>query len=453
MIHTIRFFPTLCFFVLLLNTGSFAQEQPESLPSILSPDLSGVNYVQKSEQDWTLIIADREGVYRVQIDGEDQKIEKKKTVVIKKHVRFKKGQNTYTVEVENSQGLLAKRTFTVYYSDDPADLEKFRIENLPAEKRPFASFVTIAAGARIDSNAAHLSEDLSPNPTYNDRQASARSGALTLGYRAKPEGSSRTFLLQYSYFTEAYDDKQLNDAELSDLGLHSHTISAQYTLTQTAQAWGLVYAWSQFNGNAKTDEGDESTSDNGSKASFHFLVPTYTRVHNKSLSSMVLIKLISRSFEEEPEDADQDRDSALSAGIDYNLFYYLPGKMGRFKGLLSFYNDQAEGKAQRYTQKEAGLDYSKSWDFERSESELRWQLAVNGRSSEYAEKYVSVVDSSVPEDRTTTRESGQMTLSWIYRSSLTIQAGYSQIRDYSSIEEFNFHSEVRSLNLSWHSFF
>lgn len=434
-----------------------ATESDASPPSILSTDLSSVNYLQKASQEWTVIIADQEAVTHVWIDGQPQTISPKKTVVLKKNLRFEKGKNTFKVEAQNRQGVKAQRTFTVYYEEDLEKLTAHKTANLPPEEQPFATFVTAGVGLRQESNAAHFSNNVVPRPTFDDRQATIQSGQLSLGYRVKPKDTSRTFQLQYAYFSENYEDKKVAGAELSDLGLHAHTVSAQYTWTQPQQAWSLIYAFSRFNGNAKTAEADRSTADNGHVASFHFLVPTFTRIHNETFSSMVLLKLISRNFHEEPKDTNQDRDSALSTGVDYNIFYYLPNKSGRFKGLLGYYTDNAEGKSQRFSQQNFAVDYSRSWQMSQWHSEIQWQLGTQGRLTTYREKYAlrvaGVDEPPKPEKRRTLRQTDQTTLSWIYQSSLTLQAGYSHIRDFSSIDEFTFKNEVRSLNLSWHSFF
>ncbi|MBF0287816.1 MAG: hypothetical protein HQM14_08360 [SAR324 cluster bacterium] len=455
MIRPIRAFLGICIILLGLNSTVGAAESAP--PSILSPNLSSVNYVDKSEHNWVLIIADELKVLKVWIDGKTQDIEPQSTVIINKKLHFQKGKNIITVEAKNAQGIDTQRVFTVYYDEDPKKLEELKNANLPPEERPVAMFARVAGGKRLDSNAPHLPAGLSPG--LDKQKAAVTSGELVLGYRVKPKNTSRTFQLQYSYLTEAYEDKEINESELKDLGLRSHTISGQYTWRQQQQAWNVIYAWSKFFGNAKTDSDDNSTTDNGNIASFHFLVPTYTRVHNESLSSMLLLKFISRNFEEEPDDSDHDRDSQLSVGADYNLFYYLPSKQGRLQGMANVYSDQAEGKAQRFAQKGLGVSYEKNWNLSDLNSELQWNMGTQGRLTDYQEKYMLTAEASSDtetedaKNRRTLRQTDYTSLTWAYQSSLKIRAGYSHTRAFSSIDEFTFDSEVRSLDLSWETFF
>ncbi len=451
MMRSIRAFLGIYFLLFSLSFPLLAADSAP--PSILSPNLSSVNYVDKPDHNWVLIIADELRVLKVWIDGKIQDIQPESTVIIKKTLHFEKGKNTITVEAKNAQGIDTQRIFTVYYDDDPAKLEELKSANLPPEERPVVMFASVSGGKRFDSNAAHLPEELSPG--LDDQKGSITSGEFALGYRVKPKDTSRTFQLQYSYFTEEYEDKEINESELKDLGLRSHTISGQYTWQQKQQAWNVVYAWSRFFGNAKTDSEDNSTTDNGNIASFHFLVPTYTRVHNESLSSTVLLKLISRNFEEEPDDSDHDRDSQLSIGADYNLFYYLPSKNGRLKGTANVYNDQAEGKAQRFAQKGVGVAYEKNWDLSKWNSELQWNMGTQGRLTDYEEKYMltSDTESDDAKNRRTLRQTDYTNITLDYQSTLKIRAGYSHIRAFSNIDEFTFDSEVRSFDLSWRTFF
>ncbi len=435
-------------------------------PTILSPDLGSVNYVQQEEQKWMLIIADDEQIQQVWINGTEQLVPARRTVVLQQKLQLKEGKNTYLVKATDSQGQAAERTFVIYYNKDLEQLEALKNANLPPEERPVAWQLAVGAGARLDSNAAHFSDELEPHIPFEDRKASITSTDITLGYRVKPQRTNRTFQLQYTYALESYEDQETNDVDFKDLGLQAHTLVAQYTWQLPRDVWGLAYAISRFDGNANNDDDEELTSDNGDIATFHILIPSYTRVHSTEWTSSVVGKFLHKDFQKEPLDHEEDRDSALSFGADYRLFYYLPAQWGRLRSSLGLYREAAQGKRQRFNQWSLGLNYEKNWQLD-SDSEFRASLDSSGRWSGYDEKdrvvstdptsdENSTSDSTSSEDekrRQTIRQTDSLNIAWMYQESFTLQFGYMRIRAFSNIGEFSFNSEVLSINAVWKTLF
>lgn len=450
------------FFLLVLNLTGVLYAQSEDAknegPSILSPDFGGVNYLSKAPAEFRLILADSETVQTVSVNGQTLKISPAKTVIVPVKPNFVTGKNTITVIATNAKNGSSTKEFVFYYDTDEKKLEQMKSANLPPEERPSMWTVGIGANVRNDSNAAHLSDNLE-SFSDADKELQIRGLDFNFSWRKKLDKEGKqTFSAGYLYFMEDYQNKKVAqfeqntrvaDFKFDELSLSSHNLILEWQLEQTQQSFNLTYLLSTFDGNANKSEVEDSTTDNGDEAIFHFIIPTYTRVHDESFSSLISIPLSSKNFRKEPKDSNTDRDSALSGALNYNLFYFLPQAWGRVSLLASMARENAEGKFQRYTQNGLGAKYDFNRKLSYWDSEWQFSLGSHGRYVLYDEKNTKGKEASAEsaaalgdtERRKTTTQADTVALSWSCKRILTTSLSYSKIRANSTNQDYTFDSD------------
>lgn len=453
--------------LLLLTNVALAQSNKATPPSIFSSNLSSVTYLKEQELKWKIIVVDQKKVQRIWVNRQQKTIVPQKTVVLEEFIEFNFGKNSFLVEAENTDGIRSEKEFIVYFSYNSSELQAMKNRNLPPKDRPSAFFVGLSGETRRESNAPRFSDDvIHDNATttsnsiqkYDDVASNVNAIEFNVGYRVKPENDNYTLEFQYAYLSEIYEDKEISeDSNFKDLGLQAHSFTGQYTQQQKRFAWGASYTMSFFDGNTKSDNTSEDTTDNGDKAFFHYVVPTFTYVHSEMFTSNMLLTLMSRSFQKDPDESKYDRDSPLSAGGEYQLFSFFPEPWGRLKGSINYFSDRAEGEFQRFSQYGGGADYLKSWSFNQLNSELQGNVSYHRKRSDYDNKYKfshELTDTSKEgEERATLEETSLLSAAWIYNKSLSLQFAYRNLNSISTFEEFTYRNEGVSLRLSWNALF
>lgn len=436
----------------------YAISSSQEGPSVLSPNFGGVNYTLEKKHQWILVFADEIPVVKAWINGKEQNITPDKTITHKISLNLKEGKNTYLVEAENEKGIKTQREFTFFHHPDSQVLDTLKQDQLPPEDRSHVYLVNAGIGQKMDSNGAHLSDDTKDalDISDSDLQANIRQLEFGFGYRLGKTNEKNVYRVQYAYLREDFPDKKAGDLDYTELSTQSHNIMLQWERKFEKSALSATYLFSSFSGNANKDDVEDSTTDNGDDAYFHFFMPNFIYVHNPRISSMFSIQFAIKQFEKEPEDKESDRDS-ISPGGYYSLFYYLPSNMGRIRGIVGYLQENAQGEWQKYTATSFGLNYERTWQV-KPKHDIKLLLGTENRNSIYDNKNPNLANADDNEENSgirkeTSKNKSSVGVSWIYNSTLTISIAYSSITTDSNADDYSFDSQVLGLNAAFNTVF